>query len=252
MRQKWVVGNWKMHGSVAKTRELLESIKESLPPNSAVKCLVCPPLLYIAEAAAAIKGSAIGLGAQNLCAEASAEGAYTGEVSAAMLKDVGVTAVLVGHSERRQYYADDEQAVAKKFKNAQDMQIMPILCVGESLEQRNSEQTLAVIAKQIEFVISQQGIQVFANALIAYEPIWAIGTGLTATPEQAQEVHAYIRQLLAGYDATIAATVPLLYGGSVNASNAKALFAMADIDGALVGGASLKAEEFSAICQFAE
>lgn len=252
MRQKWVVGNWKMHGSVAQTRQLLASIKDNLPLDGSVRCLVCPPLVYLNEAATILASSAIGLGAQNLCAESVEQGAYTGEVSAEMLKDIGVSAVLVGHSERRQYYAEDKDTVAKKFKNAQERQLLPILCVGESLEQRENEQTLTVIADQIEHIITQQGIEVFERALIAYEPIWAIGTGLTATPEQAQEVHAYIRQLLATYDAKIAATVPLLYGGSVNASNAKALFAMADIDGALVGGASLKAEEFSAICQFAE
>lgn len=252
MRQKWVVGNWKMHGSTAQTSELLESIKKSLPLDSAVNCIVCPPLVYLSEAASVLQGSVIGLGAQNLCAHDAEQGAYTGEVSAAMLQDLGVSVVLVGHSERRQFYADDLQAVAQKFLNAQDKGLQPILCVGETLEQRNSEQTLAVIAEQIEYLIAEHGIEVFADALIAYEPIWAIGTGLTATPEQAQTVHAFIRHLLAKYNAKVAATVPLLYGGSVNASNAQALFAMADIDGALVGGASLKAEEFSAICQFAE
>lgn len=252
MRQQWVIGNWKMHGSLAEMRELIGALKSSLPATTAVHCAICPPTIYLAEADNLLKGSAIVLGAQNVCAESASTGAYTGEISANMLKEFAVKLVLVGHSERRQYYQESDAVVAAKFYQVQQSGMVPVLCVGETLEQRENGETLAVIAGQIEAVIEQHGIAALAKAIIAYEPVWAIGTGLTATPEQAQEIHAFIRQLLGRYDAQAAASIALLYGGSVNSGNAAALFAMQDVDGALVGGASLKSDEFSAICRIAE
>ncbi len=183
---------------------------------------------------------------QSVCAEA--QGAFTGEVSAAMLKDVGCSYVLVGHSERRQLYAESDNLVARKFVAAQSQGLVPVLCVGETLEEREGDQTTAVVTRQLEAVLAVSGIQSLARAVIAYEPVWAIGTGRTATPEQAQAVHAMIRAKVTDRDATIGGSVRLLYGGSVKASNAQELFAMPDIDGGLVGGASLKADEFARIC----
>lgn len=252
MRHKWVIGNWKMHGSRTETRQLLDAVRSGVSNSSAFTCVVCPPFLYIPEAADILAASPVHLGAQNLCAEDAQKGAYTGEVSAAMLQDFAVTYVLVGHSERRQYYGETDAVVAAKFALALESGLLPVLCVGESLAQRESGETLAVIAAQLNAVVEHCGIAALAKALVAYEPVWAIGTGKTATPEQAQEVHAFIRQHLASLDAQKAAAVPLLYGGSVNAGNAAALFAMQDIDGALIGGASLKADEFNAICKIAE
>jgi triosephosphate isomerase len=193
-----------------------------------------------------LKGSGVALGAQSVCAEA--QGAFTGEVSAAMLKDVGCRYVLVGHSERRQLYGESDELVARKFVAAQSQGLVPVLCVGETLEEREAGQTLAVISRQMDAVLTVSGVAALGQAVVAYEPVWAIGTGRTATPEQAQEVHATIRSKIAGVDATIGGLVRILYGGSVKASNARELFAMPDIDGGLVGGASLKADEFARIC----
>jgi triosephosphate isomerase len=193
-----------------------------------------------------LKDSGVALGAQSVCAEA--QGAFTGEVSAAMLKDVGCRYVLVGHSERRQLFGESDALVARKFMAAQGQGLVPVLCVGETLEERESDQTGAVVTRQIEAVLAVAGVHSLAKAVIAYEPIWAIGTGRTASPEQAQEVHAMIRSKVAERDGTIGGSVRILYGGSVKASNAQELFAMPDIDGGLVGGASLKADEFARIC----
>lgn len=251
MRQSLVIGNWKMHGSKAVNEALIASLKSGLSA-CATDCMVCPPLLYIADVSAMVADSRIAVGAQNLCAQAAESGAYTGEVSAAMLRDYGVGCVLVGHSERRQYYHETDAVVADKFQQAKAAGLMPVLCVGEQLAQREAGDTLSVIASQLQAVIDKAGIQAFDQAVIAYEPVWAIGTGKTASPQQAQDVHAYIRELLGDQDQQLAQRIRLLYGGSVNAGNAASLFAMQDIDGALVGGASLKADEFCAICKAAE
>lgn len=244
-RRPLVAGNWKMHGSRAENTALLEAMLAGLDA-ARVDVLVCPPFAYLAEVAWKLQGKPIAVGAQSVCAESI--GAFTGEVSASMLKDVGCRFALVGHSERRSLYHEDSALVARKFVAAQSQDLCPVLCVGETLQQRQAGQTMAVIGEQLDAVVSAAGIAAFNRAVIAYEPVWAIGTGLTATPEQAQEVHAWIRQSLATRSAEVAAGVRILYGGSVKGSNAAELFAMADVDGGLVGGASLKAAEFLQIC----
>jgi triosephosphate isomerase (TIM) len=211
---------------------------------------VCPPFVYLWETARLLKSSSIALGAQSVCAEAL--GAFTGEVSAGMLKDVGCKYVLVGHSERRAIYKEDDALVARKFLAAQSQGLIPVLCVGETLEERERGQTMQVVSRQLAAVLDLAGAAALRTAVIAYEPVWAIGTGKNATPAQAQEVHAYIRTAIAGRDAKIAADVRILYGGSVKAANAHELFAMPDVDGGLVGGASLKADEFLKICAAAQ
>jgi triosephosphate isomerase len=246
MRQPLVAGNWKMHGSRAENARLIGGLLDLLQPGKQAEILVCPPFPYLAETARLLKDSGVALGAQSVCAEA--QGAFTGEVSAAMLKDVGCRYVLVGHSERRQQFGENDRLVARKFVAAQSKALVPILCVGETLEERERDETLAVVTRQLEAVLSVSGVQSLARAVIAYEPVWAIGTGRTATGEQAQEVHAMIRAKVSAVDATIGGSVRILYGGSVKASNARELFAMPDIDGGLVGGASLKADEFARIC----
>lgn len=244
MRRKLVAGNWKMHGSRALNAPLLEAILAA-PQRERVDSVVCPPFVYLPEAARQLRGSAVKLGAQDVCAES--QGAYTGEVSAAMLHDVGCEYVIVGHSERRSLYGEDDVLVARKFAAALSQGLIPILCLGEQLAERESGATRDVVGRQLEAVVSLTGIAGFAGAVIAYEPVWAIGTGRTASPEQAQEVHAFIRQRLAERDAKIADALPILYGGSVKAGNARELFAQPDVDGGLIGGASLKAEEFLSI-----
>ena len=246
MRQPLVAGNWKMHGSRAENAQLVGGLLDLLQPGKRAEIMVCPPFPYLMETARLLKDSGVALGSQSVCAEA--QGAFTGEVSAAMLKDVGCQYVLVGHSERRQLYGENDNLVARKFVAAQSQGLVPVLCVGETLEEREGDQTTAVVARQLEAVLAVSGIQSLARAVIAYEPVWAIGTGRTASPEQAQAVHAMIRAKLAERDATIGGSVRILYGGSVKASNAQELFAMPDIDGGLVGGASLKADEFARIC----
>jgi len=208
--------------------------------------VVCPPFVYLQETARLLKDSDVALGAQSLCAEPI--GAFTGEVSGTMLRDVGCGYVLVGHSERRQLYGENDALVARKFVAAQAAGLVPVLCVGETLEERERGLTTEVVARQLDAVLAVTGVGALRSAVIAYEPVWAIGTGRTATPEQAQEVHAMIRARVAAADARIGGEVRILYGGSVKASNARELFAMADIDGGLVGGASLKADEFAQIC----
>ena len=332
MRRKLVAGNWKMHGSRAENAPLVEAILSS-PQLERADCVICPPFVYLAEIARLLRGAAAKLGAQDVCAET--HGAYTGEVSAAMLRDVGCSYVIVGHSERRGLYGEDDVLVARKFAAAlsqgltpilclgellgereagrtqdvvgrqleavvaltgiagfaqaviayepvwaigtgrtaspeqaqevhafirarlaaQDAKIAaalsqgltPILCLGESLAEREAAHTQDVVGRQLEAVVALTGIAGFAQAVIAYEPVWAIGTGRTASPEQAQEVHGFIRQRLAQRDGKIAGALPILYGGSVKTGNARELFAQRDVDGGLIGGASLKAEEFLSI-----
>ncbi len=209
--------------------------------------LVCAPFPYLAQVELLIQGSKVMLGAQNLNTNAS--GAYTGEVSADMIKDFGARHVIVGHSERRSLYGETSAMVAEKTKAALNAGLTPLLCIGESLEQRDSGNTEAVIEKQLSAVIELVGIEAFNQIIIAYEPVWAIGTGVTATPEQAQEAHLFIRSLLAKNDESVAQKTPILYGGSMNASNASELISCADIDGGLIGGAALKAEDFLQICK---
>jgi triosephosphate isomerase len=246
MRKPLVAGNWKMHGSRADNSVLVRSLLDRLPAQGAAEVLVCPPFVYLLETSRLLKDSDVALGAQSLCAEA--QGAFTGEVSGAMLRDVGCRYVLVGHSERRQVYGEDDSLVARKFVAAQASGLVPVLCVGETLDEREGGRTAEVVLRQLDAVLAVTGAGAFGEAVIAYEPVWAIGTGRNATPEQAQEVHAMIRGRVAALDAKIGAAVRILYGGSVKASNARELFAMADIDGGLVGGASLKADEFAQIC----
>ena len=245
MRRPIVAGNWKMHGSRAENEQLLEALLGQYPGEAAATCIVCPPFVYLQDVGRRIRDSSIELGAQNVSAET--QGAFTGEVSAAMLKDVGCSYAIVGHSERRLLYRETDQLVARKYAAAHAKSLIPILCVGEQLADREANHTRDVVARQLAAVLELCGVQSFAQAVIAYEPVWAIGTGRNATPEQAQEVHAFIRGLIAAGDARIAAETRILYGGSCKASNAAELFAMPDVDGGLIGGASLKADEFVAI-----
>jgi triosephosphate isomerase (TIM) len=238
MHRRLVAGNWKMHGSRTANRALLDVVLAGMRELREVECAVCVPFPYLADAAARLQGSALALGAQNLSEHA--QGAYTGEVSAAMLADLGCRYVIVGHSERRQLYGESDAAAAAKFKAARAQGLTPILCLGETLAEREADRTQAVVSRQLEAVISLNGKDSFKEAVVAYEPVWAIGTGRTATPEQAQAVHAFLR-------ARLPAQTRLLYGGSVKKDNAAALFAMKDIDGGLIGGASLVAEDFLAI-----
>ncbi|MDX1453860.1 MAG: triose-phosphate isomerase [Gammaproteobacteria bacterium] len=249
MRQPLVAGNWKMNGSREMTAELLESLARGLEDGSAAEVLVCPPFVYLADAQRAVRGTGMKLGSQSVCAEE--KGAFTGEVAAEMLLDFDCEYVIVGHSERRSVYGEDNALVARKFMAALKAGLKPIVCVGETLEQRESGDTDTVIAEQIAAVLDAAGVSAFANAVIAYEPVWAIGTGKTASPEEAQAVHKNIRDIIASEDATIAGSLRILYGGSVKASNAAELFAMPDIDGGLIGGASLEAEQFLSIAQAA-
>jgi triosephosphate isomerase (TIM) len=250
MRKPLVAGNWKMHGSRAENAQLVRSLLDLLRTDVRSEVLLCPPFVYLWEIERLLKDSDVALGAQSLCAEA--QGAFTGEVSGTMLRDVGCRYVLVGHSERRQLFGEHDALVARKFMAAQAHGLTPVLCVGETLEEREAGRTSDVVSRQLEAVLAVSGIAAFDRAVVAYEPVWAIGTGRNATPEQAQDVHASIRGQLAALDATIGGSVRILYGGSVKASNARELFAMADIDGGLVGGASLKAEEFAQICAAAD
>jgi triosephosphate isomerase len=245
MRRPIVAGNWKMHGSRSENAALLEGVLARLPPAAVAECVVCPPFVYLQEVARLVRDFSVRLGAQDVCAESI--GAYTGEVSAAMLRDVGCEFVIVGHSERRAIYGEDDRLVARKFAAAHARSLVPILCVGESLAEREAGTTEAVVGRQLEAVLELSGAAALASAVVAYEPVWAIGTGRTATPEQAQAVHAFIRGRIAARDAKIAVGVRILYGGSVKAGNADELFAMPDVDGGLIGGASLKSEEFLAI-----
>ena len=245
-RTPLVAGNWKMHGNRTTNANLVDGLL-SAPMPTAIEVLVCPPACYLESVGARLSGSGIRLGAQNLAA-VTGEGAHTGEISGAMLVELGCSHVLVGHSERRASYGDTDSVVAAKFVAAQKAGLVPVLCVGETLQERESEQTEKVLERQLASVLDKVGAPALNNAIVAYEPVWAIGTGRTATPEIAQAAHAHIRATIAMRDATIANSVRILYGGSVKPSNAASLFEQADVDGGLIGGASLNADDFRAIC----
>jgi triosephosphate isomerase len=244
MRRKMVAGNWKMHGSRAANDALIEALLAGLGDGGA-SCVVIPPFVYLQDVGRLLRGQAVSLGAQDVCAEAP--GAHTGEVAAAMLLDVGCEYVLVGHSERRAIYGESDALVARKYAAAHSAGLTPILCVGELLAERESGDTHAVVGRQLDAVSDLCGSGALARGIVAYEPVWAIGTGRTATPEQAEDVHAFIRGRIAAQDAKIASELRILYGGSVKAGNAREIFAMPNVDGGLIGGASLKADEFVAI-----
>jgi triosephosphate isomerase len=250
MRKYLVAGNWKMNGGTAANEDLCDRIVSGLSTSDTPELLVCPPFPYLEAVGKKLAGSAVKVGAQNVSQHVS--GAYTGEVSAGMLKDLGCEYVIVGHSERRAMMGESSAIVAEKFAAALRNELTPILCVGETLEERTSGHMKAVIASQLEAVLDgPPGIEALASAVIAYEPVWAIGTGRTASPEQAQDVHQYIRNILAERDVDISSSVQILYGGSVKGDNAAGLFSMPDIDGGLIGGASLNAAEFLAIARAA-
>ena len=249
MRRPLVAGNWKMNGSRESISKLLEAILRGLDAGGRGEILVCAPYPYIALVERALTGSSLAWGAQNLSQHAG--GAFTGEVSADMLLDFGCSHVLVGHSERRALYGEDDQTVAEKFSAALRVGLKPILCVGETLEQREQGETESVVVRQVRAVLERDGAGALADAVLAYEPVWAIGTGLTATPEQAQAVHRCLRAEVARASSEVAEHLRILYGGSVKANNAAQLFSMADIDGGLIGGAALDAAEFLSICHAA-
>lgn len=249
MRQKLVAGNWKMHGGLKSNLQLLQSVVAGVDSLRGMSAAVCVPFPYLAQAQSVLEGTSLAWGAQNLSEQI--QGAFTGEVSGAMLQDFACRYVLVGHSERRAIYGETDVLVAEKFAAALAAGLHPLLCVGETLAQRDSGATVAVVAAQVDAVLKRVGVAAFSGAVIAYEPVWAIGTGRTASAEQAQEVHAAIRAQIAAADASVAGALQILYGGSVKPSNSAELFAMPDIDGGLIGGASLVAEDFLAICRAA-
>ena len=246
MRKTIVAGNWKMNASKESVNSLIEGILFGMSDVSS-EVIVCAPFPYLSQVENLISNSSLMLGAQNL--NVNTKGAFTGEVSADMIKDFGAHHVIVGHSERRSLYGESSIIVAEKTKAAIDAGLIPLLCVGESLEERESGNTEDAVAEQLNAVINLLGIKAFEGIIIAYEPVWAIGTGLTASPEQAQTVHQFIRGLLADSSESIAQKTPILYGGSMNAVNAADLISCSDIDGGLIGGAALKAEDFLQICK---
>lgn len=246
MRQTLVAGNWKLNGSLKSIDELVTGIKAGSSDAGDTQMAVCPPYVYIPKVAGMLEGTGVAVGSQDNSDQES--GAFTGEVSAAMVRECGCTYAIVGHSERRSIYGEDDAFTARKFAAARKAGLTPILCVGELLEEREQGITEQVVARQLDAVIELEGIAAIGESVIAYEPVWAIGTGKTASPQQAQDVHAFIRGRLAGIDTAVAEKVQILYGGSVKGSNAAELFAMTDIDGGLIGGASLKAADFLAIC----
>lgn len=241
MRRKKIMGNWKMNGRVSDITHLLMGLQEGLPEQAGIDCIVFPPALYLSLVSQLLGSSPIQWGAQNVYPKTA--GAYTGEMSAPMLSDYGCRYVLVGHSERRQLFHEDEKFVAEKFHHVKDHGMIPVLCVGETLEERDRGLTEQVLTQQLQAVI-QAGSAHFKNCVIAYEPVWAIGTGQTASPEQAQLAHAFIREWVFNQDKAAAIELPIVYGGSVNEKNARALFELPDVDGGLVGGASLNAPQF--------
>lgn len=249
MRRPLVAGNWKMNGTRASVTELLGGLRQEEIPAS-VEVAVFPSLIHVAQVVSELAGGSISVGAQD-CAVEQQLGALTGEVAACQLRDVNCSMVLVGHSERRLVLGETDAVVLRKFVAAQAAGLVPVLCVGETREQREAGRTLEVVTQQVAAVLDACGARSFVGAVLAYEPVWAIGTGLTASPEQAQEVHAAIRAQVARVDEVVAGGLRILYGGSVKAANAAELFAMPDIDGGLVGGASLNANEFGAICRAA-
>ncbi len=245
MRRATIAGNWKMHGTKRQAHDLLQGIKDNSQTLDHVELIVLPPFIFIEQTAQALNDSHVAWGAQNVSNQE--QGAFTGEVSASMLAEFACRYALVGHSERRTIYNESDAVVREKFSRLQASNICPILCMGESLEQRRQNQTQAVVQRQIDAILDTQGVSALQDAILAYEPIWAIGTGESASPEQAQEVHSFIRHYLAEHNAKIAQNIRILYGGSVKPTNARDLFAMPDIDGGLIGGASLESDSFIAI-----
>ncbi len=245
MRRPFVAGNWKMNGNRVGARKLAAGVAEGVSGLNGVEVAVCPPYVHIPDVVEVLSGTTVLVGGQDVAKEPN--GAYTGEVSAAMLKEF-CRYVIVGHSERRQYYCEDDEMVAAKFAAAQSEGLVPILCVGETLDEREAGRTEQVVRAQLDAVLERNGVTAFSDAVVAYEPVWAIGTGRTASPEQAQAVHRFVREHLAVQDAGVAEGVRILYGGSVKPGNAAELFAMPDIDGGLIGGASLVVEDFVSIC----
>ncbi|MDZ4142156.1 MAG: triose-phosphate isomerase [Methylotenera sp.] len=249
MRRKLIVANWKMHGNLASNKQLLAAYIEKLSQLKNIDVVVCVPYPYLAQAQSMLQNTGIAWGAQNLSKDAV--GAFTGEVSASMLKDFGATHVIIGHSERATAYCESDENIATKFIQAQQHGLTPILCVGETLIEREAGVMQMVVGKQLDTIINRYGAAVFANAVVAYEPIWAIGTGLAASSEQAQSMHKFIRGKVAAQDITTSTSLKILYGGSVKPKNAVQLFAMQDIDGGLIGKCSLNAQEFELICRAA-
>ncbi len=247
MRQTLVAGNWKLNGSLESIKQLVAGIIAGAGDTGNTQIAVCPPFVYIPLVSNLLTDSKVDVGSQDVSDQES--GAFTGEVSGPMLKDFNCTYAIVGHSERRALYGEDDAFTARKFAAARKFGLIPILCVGETLEEREQGITEDVVARQLDAVIELEGIDAIGDAVIAYEPVWAIGTGKTASPQQAQDVHAFIRGKLAGLNQGVADKVQILYGGSVKGSNAEELFAMDDIDGGLIGGASLDAGDFLAICK---
>lgn len=250
MRKPIVVGNWKMNGRRASVDQLVAGLRQLGADVRGVDMAVCAPFVYIGQTVAGLLGSDVAVGAQDVSLHEQ-DGAFTGEVSAPMLADADCAYVIIGHSERRTLFGETDADVAAKFQNAQRAGIMPILCVGETLDEREQGVTESVVARQLDAVLDAAGIAAFERAIIAYEPVWAIGTGRTATPQQAQDVHAFIRSRLAAHDAGVASRTRIQYGGSMKPENAVELMAMPDIDGGLIGGASLKADDFMSICRAA-
>lgn len=246
-RKPLIAANWKMNGTLTSIRPLLTTIRSGLAKDIGTEIVICAPYPYLSELQVSLQDSGISVGAQNVSQHDA--GAYTGEVSVAMIQDFGCRYVIVGHSERRALYHESDQLVAEKFARVCGQGMIPMLCLGEQLDERESGTTEEVVARQLDAVIKTVGIEAFANAVIAYEPVWAIGTGRTATPEQAEEVHGFIRLQLARHNDAIANGIRILYGGSVKVDNARELFSRADIDGGLIGGASLVAADFLTICQ---
>ena len=249
MKKLFIVANWKMNGSKKFNEQLVNYIKHKVYENPNIEVIICPPFTYLTQILE-LKTSIIKIGAQNI--SESQDGAFTGEISGSMLQDMNINYVIIGHSERRQMFNDTNNIIAQKFELAHQNNLIPILCVGESLNERKTGQTLSVVESQIKSVIESTHIELFTKSIIAYEPVWAIGTGETASPEQAEEVHSNIRSIIEEYDSNIATSVPILYGGSVNGANSKDLFTMVNINGGLIGGASLNGEEFIKIYQAAE
>lgn len=249
MRQVLVAGNWKMNGSRESIRSLLDGVKAGMGDVNSAEVAVCAPAIYIPLVEELLGGSAVSWGGEDLSVHES--GAYTGEIAASMLNDFHCKYVIIGHSERRTYHNESDELVADKYEAAMNAGLVPIFCIGETLDEREQGITNEVVARQVDAVINKLGVAALARGVIAYEPVWAIGTGKTATPEQAQEVHAFIRSRIAASDAAVAEGVQILYGGSMNAGNASDLLAQSDIDGGLIGGASLKADDFLAIARAA-
>jgi len=245
MRSKAVVGNWKLNGSLASNEALLKALLREVPREAPAACAVCVPSPYLAQAKQVLQGSGIGWGSQDV--SRFEKGAYTGDVAAAMVAEFGARYAIVGHSERRTVFGDTDEVVADKYAAARKAKLTPIFCVGETLQEREQGRTEAVLARQVDALLGKCGVAELEGGIVAYEPVWAIGTGKTATSAQAQEAHAFIRGRIGVKDRGISAELPILYGGSVKAANAAELFAMPDVDGGLVGGASLVAEEFLAI-----